>query len=71
MLVYIGTLNTTSGNPRRGWIIDYGSADAWFVDEGYMGRGALRVAGVAESGDVQMLTVTPSQYRYWLGLARS
>lgn len=39
-VVRIGTTNSTSGNPRRGWIVDYGKADAYFIDEGYSGWGA-------------------------------
>lgn len=66
MLVYIGTTNTTYGNPRRGWIVNYGTQDAFFVDEGYEGRQALKRHGIdPAAGDVPKLDVTASVYRFW------
>jgi hypothetical protein len=42
MLIYIGTTNTTTGNPRRGWIrtTSAGQILGW-IEEGYEGRGAI------------------------------
>lgn len=74
MIVYIGTSHDANGNPRRGWIVDYGKHGSWFVDEGYAGRGALRSAGIvggSDLGDLPMIVVTPSEYRYQLGRARA
>lgn len=66
MLVYIGTSNDKSGNPRRGWIVNYGDTLAYFVDEGYVGRHALREAGVTSAAEyLPMIVVTPSEYRTW------
>lgn len=65
-IVYIGTTNDSSGNPRRGWILEYGTANPRFCDEGYDGRQALLRYGVdAARGDLPRIDVTPSEYRSW------
>ena len=63
MLIRVITLNTPSGNPRRGWVHvnEHGNFIA-FIDEGYSGSEAiqhLRDAGVAES---ITLNITPKEY---------
>ena len=63
MLIRVVTNNTTSGNPRRGWVHvnEHGNFIA-FIDEGYSGSQTiqhLRDAGVAES---ITLHITPKEY---------
>lgn len=63
MLIRVITTNTTSGNPRRGWVHvnEHGNFIA-FIDEGYSGSEPiqqLRNAGVAES---ITLNITPKEY---------
>ena len=46
LAIYIDAGHTTSGNPKRGWIItDSEGSFIDFVDEGYLGRAALKEAG--------------------------
>lgn len=42
--VKINASNDNNGNPRRGWLV-YATTGEYkgFVDEGYLGRGALRL----------------------------
>lgn len=42
MLIYIGTTNTASGNPRRGWLrtTAAGNPLGW-IEEGYIGHAAI------------------------------
>jgi hypothetical protein len=67
MLIYIGTTNTTSGNPRRGWIktTSAGQILGW-IEEGYEGRGAIEGY---DDGETMKITVTPSEYKRLKGLA--
>lgn len=66
-IVYIGTINDSSGNPRRGWIIGYDSGDPRFVDEGYEGRQALARYDIAPAaGDVPRIEVAAREYRSWM-----
>lgn len=66
-IVYIGTTNDSSGNPRRGWIIGYGSRDAYFHDEGYGGAAEACIRnGIPRAAfDVPLIAVTPKTYRTW------
>lgn len=63
MLIRVVTENTTSGNPRRGWVhVDQNGNYLTFIDEGYAGSepiAELRKTGVAES---ITLHITPKQY---------
>lgn len=61
MLIYIGTTNDTSGNPRRGWIRtdSDGKALEW-IEEGYEGRGAI--AGYND-GETMKITVQPAEFK--------
>ena len=61
--IYINANNDTNGNPRRGWLIhESNGAFVGFVDEGYVGRSALRsIAGIVEMHGV--VPVTPGFYR--------
>lgn len=71
--VYIGTTNDGNGNPRRGWIVDYGRESMRFVEEGYAGRGALRAIGedvYAASADSPRIAVTPGEYASWVRFER-
>lgn len=49
--VKVETDNTTSGNPRRGWLVyDAAGHLAGFADEGYRGNGALHNAAAILAG---------------------
>ena len=65
--VYVGTKNSVSGNPKRGWAI-YNSDGVFkdFVDEGYSGRGALKEAGYEGIADTGKIDITPGQYRAFM-----
>lgn len=67
MLIYIGTTNTTNGNPRRGWIktTAAGQPIGW-IEEGFLGRGAI--AGY-DDGETFKITVSPSEFKRLKGLA--
>jgi hypothetical protein len=62
--VYVGTKNSVSGNPKRGWAV-YGHDGQLedFVDEGYSGRQALKVAGYSDLPETGRIDITPGQYR--------
>jgi hypothetical protein len=63
MLIRVITNNTTSGNPRRGWVhVDEHGNFVAFIDEGYEGSQPiqqLRWAGEVESIS---LNITPKEY---------
>lgn len=61
MLIYIGTTNTTSGNPRRGWLrtTAAGQPLEW-IEEGYEGSGAIK--GYDEGESVK-INVSPAEYK--------
>lgn len=61
MLLYIGTTNDTSGNPRRGWIrtTAAGQPIGW-IEEGYLGNGAI--AGY-DDGETMKITVSPAEFK--------
>ena len=61
MLVYIGTTNDTSGNPRRGWMrtTAAGNPLGW-IEEGYQGRGAIEGY---DDGETVKITVSPSEFK--------
>jgi hypothetical protein len=64
LAIYINAGNSTSGNPKRGWLIaDDNGAFINFVDEGYEGVGALASAGYANLPRTPRIDVTPSTYR--------
>ena len=67
MLIYIGTTNTTNGNPRRGWIrtTSAGQVLGW-IEEGYEGHGAIRGY---DDGETMKITVSPSEFKRLKGLA--
>ena len=69
MLIYIGTTNTTSGNPRRGWMRTTASGQilGW-IEEGYEGRGAVRGY---DDGETMKITVAPAEFKRLKGLALS
>lgn len=44
--IYLNAGHDTNGNPRRGWVITEDNGDSIdYVDEGYRGGSALKVAG--------------------------
>jgi len=46
LAIYVDAGHSSSGNPKRGWIItDEEGNFTDFVDEGYAGRSALKEAG--------------------------
>ena len=61
MLIYIGTTNTPSGNPRRGWLrtTESGQPLGW-IEEGYEGHGAIRGY---DDGESIKITVSPAEYK--------
>ena len=61
MLIYIGTTNTASGNPRRGWLRTSASGHplGW-IEEGYEGRAAIRGY---DDGESVKITVSPAEYK--------
>ena len=67
MLIYIGTTNTTNGNPRRGWIrtTSAGQILGW-IEEGYEGSGAIRGY---DDGESMKINVQPSEFKRLKGLA--
>jgi len=60
VLIYIGTTNTVSGNPRRGWLRTTASGQplGW-IEEGYEGHGAIKGY---DDGETIKITVSPSEY---------
>ena len=65
LAIRIATENDANGNPRRGWFIadDHGDI-VDYVDEGYMGTGALAEAGYPDSVRTSAkISVKPSVYR--------
>jgi hypothetical protein len=67
MLIYIGTTNTVSGNPRRGWIrtTSAGQPLGW-IEEGYEGSGAIKGY---DDGETMKITVSPSEFKRLKNLA--
>ena len=65
LAVHIASENDTNGNPRRGWFITDDHGDfVDFVDEGYMGNGALTEAGYPDFVQTSAkISVKPSVYR--------
>jgi hypothetical protein len=64
LAIYINAGNSTSGNPKRGWIIaNDDGIFINFVDEGYEGVGALKTAGYANIPRTSRIDVTPSTYK--------
>ena len=65
LAIHIATANDTNGNPRRGWFIADDNGDfVDFVDEGYMGAGALAEAGYEDLARTSAkIAVKPSVYR--------
>ena len=65
LAIHIATENDTNGNPRRGWFITDDNGDfVDFVDEGYMGTGALVEAGYPDIIRTSAkISVKPSVYR--------
>ena len=61
MLIYIGTTNTTTGNPRRGWLrtTAAGQPIGW-IEEGYLGHAAIRGY---DDGESVKITVSPAEYK--------
>lgn len=69
MLIYIGTTNTTTGNPRRGWIrtTAAGQLLGW-IEEGYEGHAAIRGY---DDGESMKITVSPSEYKRLKSMAQN
>jgi hypothetical protein len=64
LAIYINAGNSTSGNPKRGWLIaDDNGAFINFVDEGYEGRSALARAGYGNVPQTSRIEVKPSTYQ--------
>lgn len=68
MLIYIGTTNTTNGNPRRGWIrtTAEGQPIGW-IEEGYEGNSLIR--GYNE-GETMKITVSPAEFKRLKSMAQ-
>lgn len=67
MLIYIGTTNTVTGNPRRGWIMTTaaGQPVGW-IEEGYLGAAAIRGY---DDGETVKINVSPAEYKRLRGMA--
>ncbi len=64
MLVRVQAKNDSNGNPRRGWIQFSPSGDfIQFIDEGYLGRGAIATLVEKGEADTIAITIEPSEYR--------
>ena len=64
LAIYINAGNSTSGNPKRGWLIaDDNGVFINFVDQGYEGVSALASAGYANIPRTSRIDVAPSTYR--------
>jgi len=64
MLVRVQAKNDANGNPRRGWIQFSASGDfIQFIDEGYLGRGAIATLVMEGEADTIAITIEPSEYK--------
>jgi hypothetical protein len=64
MLVRVQAKNDSNGNPRRGWIQFTSSGDfVQFIDEGFLGRGAISHLIEQGEADTIAITIEPSEYR--------
>jgi hypothetical protein len=63
MLIKVVAENTTTGNPRRGWVyVDENGAYLSFIDEGYSGSRAIEEFLIAGVKETMTLNITPKQY---------
>jgi hypothetical protein len=64
MLVRVQAKNDVNGNPRRGWIqfSDDGNF-IQFIDEGYLGFGAISELVEKGEADTIAITIEPSEYK--------
>lgn len=71
LAIYMNAGHTTSGNPRRGWLIlePRTGNHIDFVDEGYAGERSLTrpYPNAVQTGRID---ITPAQYREFLRFAR-
>ena len=69
MLIYIGTTNTTTGNPRRGWLrVTAAGQPLGWIEEGYEGSAAIRGY---DDGETMKITVSPSEYKRLKGMGEA
>lgn len=63
-LVRVTSTNTTLGNPRRGWVLSDAQGNFLkFIEEGYLGRGAIQEYLWEGAVEVQLnIPVTPAVY---------
>lgn len=61
MLIYIGTTNTVTGGPRRGWmrVNAMGQPVGW-IEEGYLGVAAIRGY---DDGESMKINLSPAEYK--------
>lgn len=69
--VYMNAGHTTSGNPRRGWlIVDHRSGNSIdFVEEGYAGERSLK-RYYPDAIATGRIDITPGQYRDFVRFAK-
>lgn len=63
MLIRVIAQNTTSGNPRRGWVlVDQKGNFRTFIDEGYYGSEPIEEYKKIGETETISLNITPKQY---------
>jgi hypothetical protein len=66
MLVKIATTNDTNGNPRRGWLrLTAGGQVLGWIEEGYLGRGAIEGYDDAESPTIYVSAKEYKRFKNW------
>lgn len=65
LAIYINAGHTPTGNPKRGWIITDCETGEFvdFVDEGYLGRAALKKEGYENIVETGRMDVSNSTYK--------
>lgn len=66
MLIKIATTNDTNGNPRRGWIrVTAGGQILGWIEEGYLGRGAIEGYDDGESPTIYVPASEYKRFKKW------
>lgn len=72
MLIKVVAPNTTTGNPRRGWVyVDDQGAFVTFIDEGYEGSAAIQHFVDAGQKETFSIKITPKQYNEFIKRERT
>ena len=66
MLIKIATTNDASGNPRRGWLrLTAGGQVIGWIEEGYLGRGAIDGYDDGESPTIYVSAKEYKRFKNW------